>query len=77
MIVADKTGVLSKIAEAFADNDVSIDSVIQKKLEGNLAELVILTDKVLNRNMLNAKKQIADLEVVKEVKSLIRSEKEY
>lgn len=77
MVVLDKTRVLSKIAEAFADNDVSIDSMIQKKLEGNLAELVILTDKVLNKNMLKAKEEIANLEVVKEVKSLIRSEKEY
>ena len=77
MIVLDRTRVLSKITEAFADNDVSIDSVIQKKLENNLAELVILTDKVLNKNMMNAKVQIENLEVVKEIKSLIRSEKEY
>lgn len=77
IIVLDKTRVLSKITETFADNNVSIDSAIQKKLEGNLAELVILTDKVLNKNMLKAKEQIASLEVVKEIKSLIRSEKEY
>lgn len=77
MIVADKPGVLSKIADKFANNNVSIDSVIQKKLEGSLAELVILTDKVINKNMVKAKDDITNLEVVKEVKSLIRSEKEY
>lgn len=77
MVVADKTGVLAKIAEAFARNNVSIDSVIQRKLEEERAELVILTDKVLNKDLEKAKKEISDLDVVMEIKSVIRSEKEY
>ncbi len=77
MVVVDKTRVLSKIADAFADNNVSIDSVIQKKLPEGKAELVILTDRVLNKNMKSAKEQIENLDVVLEIKSVLNSEKEY
>ena len=76
MVVADRTGVLAQIAEAFARNNVSIDSVIQRKLENGRAELVILTDKVLNEDMERAKDEISSLEVVMEIKSVLRSEKE-
>lgn len=77
MVVVDKTRVLSKIADAFADNNVSIDSVIQRKLVGGQAELVILTDKVLHADMEKARKQIANLDVVIDIKTVLRSEKEY
>lgn len=77
MVVVDKTRVLSKIADAFADNNVSIDSVIQRKLPDGKAELVILTDQVLNKNMQSAKEQIENLDVVIEIKSVLRSEKEF
>ncbi|MDD2370764.1 MAG: homoserine dehydrogenase [Firmicutes bacterium] len=77
MVVVDKTRVLSKIADAFADNFVSIDSVIQKKLPDGKAELVILTDRVLNKNMQSAREQIENLDVVLEIKSVLNSEKEY
>lgn len=77
MVVVDKTRVLSKIADAFADNNVSIDSVIQRKLEGGQAELVILTDKVLHQGMEKAREQVANLDVVIDIKSVLRSEKEY
>ena len=77
MVVVDKTRVLSKIADAFADNNVSIDSVIQRKLPDGKAELVILTDRVVNKNMERAKEQIENLDVVIEIKSVLRSEKEY
>ena len=76
MIVADRTGVLAQIADAFARNNVSIDSVIQRKLEDGKAELVILTDKVLNQDMERAKEEISNLEVVMEIKSVLRSDKE-
>ncbi len=77
MVVVDKTRVLSRIADIFADNDVSIDSVIQKKLPDGKAELVILTDRVLNKDMRCARKQIENLDVVLEIKSVLNSEKEY
>ncbi len=77
MVVVDKTRVLSKIADAFASNNVSIDSVIQRKLPDGKAELVILTDRVLNKNMQSAREQIENLDVVIEIKSVLRSEKEY
>lgn len=76
MTVADETGVLSKIANVFAENNVSIDSVIQKKLDNNQAELVLLTDRVEEDNFMKAKAGIEDLEKVHCVTSILRAEKE-
>ena len=50
-----RQGVLSKIASVFAENNVSIDSVIQKKLVNNKAELVLLMDRVEEDNFMKAK----------------------
>ena len=76
MIVADETGVLSKIASVFAENNVSIDSVIQKKLVNNKAELVLLMDRVEEDNFMKAKDGIENLSTVDSVTSILRAEKE-
>ena len=76
MRVADETGVLSKIASVFAENNVSIDSVIQKKLDNKKAELVLLTDRVEENNFMKAKAEIENLSTVDSVTSILRAEKE-
>ena len=75
MIATDKTGVLSKIASVFAKNNVSIDSVIQKKLKNKKAELVLLTDRVKEGNFMKAKVKIESLNAVDSVNSILRLEK--
>lgn len=75
-VVKDQTGVLAQIAKVFADNNVSIDSVIQKKLTDNRAELVLLTDKVREENFMKAKDSLELLEDVLKVQSILRSEKD-
>jgi homoserine dehydrogenase len=71
--VADKPGVLASIAYIFGDNDVSLASVIQQT-SGKSAELVMITHKVLEKNLQEALKGIKELPVVNEVSNVIRVE---
>ena len=72
--VKDRPGVLASIAGVFGNTDVSLASVIQKRLEGDLAELVLITHKVEEANLRDALAVIEGLSVVAEVGSIIRVE---
>jgi homoserine dehydrogenase len=74
MCAVDKPGVLAKIAKAFGDSHVSLASVIQKRTRGNLAELVFVTHLVQERNLKQALRKIAKLNVVEKVYNVIRVE---
>jgi homoserine dehydrogenase len=76
MEAADQPGVLAKIAKAFGDHQVSLASVIQKGPRGKSAELVFITHLVREDNLRTALKMIEELEVVSEVRSVIRVEAE-
>jgi homoserine dehydrogenase len=60
----------------FGENDVSIDSVIQKKYCEGKADLVLITEKVQDRNLKKAIEQIKGLEPVHALENMIRVEKE-
>lgn len=70
----DKAKVLASIAEAFGDNNVSIESVLQKVLPDSTAEIVWLTHEADEPNTRRALAQISALPVVKEVCNWIRVE---
>lgn len=70
--VADRVGVLEKIAGVFAKNNVSINSVIQKAVFGENAEIVIITHEVLGKNIQSAVKEIEKLPVTVAVKNVLR-----
>jgi len=70
----DKAKVLASIAEAFGDNDVSIESVLQKVLPDSTAEIVWLTHEADEPNTRRALEQIRALPVVNEVCNWIRVE---
>ncbi|MBN2058634.1 MAG: homoserine dehydrogenase [Candidatus Saganbacteria bacterium] len=72
LLAPDRFGVLAGIARAFAGKKVSIAAVVQKETVGNLATIVILLDKVPEKNMRSALKVIARLPVVRKVCSVIR-----
>jgi len=72
--VKDRPGVLASIAGVFGNTNVSLASVIQKRLEGDLAELVLITHKVKEANLRDALAVIEGLSVVAEVSSVIRVE---
>jgi homoserine dehydrogenase len=75
MDVADKPGVLAKIAKVFGDNSVSIQSMIQKQLDvKNTARLIFITHDVLNKNMYESIVEIKKLNVVEDILNIIRVE---
>jgi len=74
MEVADRPGVLAKIAKAFGDNDVSLNSVIQKRLRDANAEVMFTTHLVREKNLKAAVQEIEHLDVVNEVTNVIRVE---
>ncbi|MCL6634871.1 MAG: homoserine dehydrogenase [Peptococcaceae bacterium] len=74
--VADRPGVLAGIAFVFGNNEVSLASVIQKHTTGQSAEIVLVTHRVLEKNLQDALKIIKELSTVHEVSSVIRVEGE-
>lgn len=72
--VINRPGVLAKIAGVFGDYGVSLESVLQKKTEGERAEIVWITSKVKESSFKKAIDFIQYLDVVNEVSSIIRVE---
>jgi len=68
----DKPGVLANIASVFGNNDVSIAQVVQKSRKDGVAELVIITDDVAEKNFNDAMTVFDGLSVVKEIAGVIR-----
>lgn len=74
ILAEDKPRVLAAIATEFANNDVSMESVIQKQCSDSVAEIVWLTHEAKEPNMKKALDSIKQLPVVKEISSWIRVE---
>lgn len=72
LFVENKPGVLAEIAGVFGNHNVSIASVIQKKALDKQAELVIITDAVIEKNIFDAMNKIKEFPILKEVSSMIR-----
>ena len=72
LLVEDKPGVLARIADTLGKNDVSIARVIQKNKIQELAELVVITDKVLEQNFADALVHIRKMETTREISTVIR-----
>ena len=70
--VEDRPGVLAGIASVFGNNNVSIAQVIQKNKSGDLAELVVITDTVLERHFQDALLVIREMSMVKEISAILR-----
>jgi homoserine dehydrogenase len=71
--VADKPGVLATIAQAFAAQGVSIQTVRQGGA-GNDAELVVVTHAASEKALGELVKDLSALEIVRKVESVIRVE---
>ncbi|MFM9414367.1 homoserine dehydrogenase [Peptococcus simiae] len=73
LTVKDSSGVLAQIGQAFGDANVSIAQVVQETLSAHdLADLVIITHSVKERNFRQALDAICNTEVVEKVESVIR-----
>ncbi len=74
LLVADMPGVLGAIATAFGDEGVSLNSVIQTRKVGDLAEIVAITHHVKHRRIERAQRTLSELPVVTKISSVIRVE---
>ncbi|MFQ5808563.1 MAG: homoserine dehydrogenase [Armatimonadota bacterium] len=72
MAVRDEPGVMGNIATIFGDENVSINSVIQRRSEGEVAEIVWETHLVSESAFQAALRRISDLDVVVATSSVIR-----
>lgn len=70
--VEDRPGVLANIASVLGNNSVSIAQVVQKSSNDGVAEIVIITDTVCEKNMNDALTVFDGLSVVKEISGVIR-----
>ena len=70
----DKPKVLASIASVFGDFDVSIESVIQRAIQGGEAEIVWVTHRAREANIRGALDVISRLSVVAGVHNWIRVE---
>lgn len=74
LLVSDQPGVLAAIAAAFAAQQVSLRTVVQKQRVGQFAELVLVTYNVPDSHMKMAIQTVAILPAVAEVCNVIRVE---
>lgn len=74
LLVADMPGVLGAIATAFGEEGVSLNSVIQTRKVGDLAEIVAITHHVKHRRIERANRTLASMPVVTRISSVIRVE---
>lgn len=68
----DKPGALAGLAGILGNNDVSIAQMVQKRGHDGIAELVIITDSVLERHFDNALTIASGMSELKEISSIIR-----
>lgn len=76
MLAEDKPGVLADVTRIFADKNISIEAVIQKEpQEGQTrVQLILLTSKVLEKNMNAAIAEVEKLSVIEGKVTRIRME---
>lgn len=73
LMAQDKPKVLAQIAEAFANSDISLDSVIQKRVtDDGLAEVVLITHIVPEADLQEALARINALDCVDCVAAMLR-----
>ncbi|MBM9461268.1 homoserine dehydrogenase [Nocardioides sp. zg-536] len=71
--VEDRAGVLAAVAHAFAEHEVSIQTVRQEG-RGNDAQLVVVSHEATDAALAATVEQLRDMEIVREVTSVMRVE---
>lgn len=74
MRVKDRPGVLGSIATIFGSEGVSIASVHQEDTDGELAEIVWVTHRTPEKNVMSALAALGNLAIVDEIPSALRVE---
>ncbi len=72
LLAYDRPGVFGALATAFGDEQVSLEVIIQKRNEGGIAEIVLVTHDVLEERFNRALKRILALPAIKPAHSVFR-----
>ncbi len=72
LLVEDKCGVVTAIAGAFAENQVSIAQIIQRQSKKGVAELVVITDSVKEGDLEKALETIKSQATTREISTVLR-----
>ena len=70
--VSDRTGVLAKITKIFEENNISVETMLQRPASANSANLLISTHIALEKDIQNMIKSIEALEFVNFTPVMIR-----
>lgn len=70
--VEDRPGVLASVTSVFGNNSVSIEQFIQKRKDGDLAEIVVITEQVVEHNFNDAVTILKTMDMIKEISAIIR-----
>ena len=74
MSVTDRPGVLAGIAGVFGNNDVSIDTVLQKGNREGMAELILITHMVKEKDLQDSLTVLKGMNIVGEINNVVRLE---
>jgi homoserine dehydrogenase len=70
--VKDEPGVFAKLATAFGDAKVSLDMIIQKRSDVNMAEIVLVTHGVSEGNFSKAVETLNAMPAIRSINSILR-----
>lgn len=69
----NKIGVIAALGHIFEGNKISVSSILQKGLkDDNTANIIVITEKCLEKDMQNAIKQLKNDDCINKINSLIR-----
>ncbi len=74
LIVDDKSGVLAQISNIFANNKISLSSVVQKNAKNKKAEIVIITHPSQEKKLRKSIEEMKKLKCIKGIPAIIRAE---
>ncbi|MDD4802351.1 MAG: homoserine dehydrogenase [Syntrophomonas sp.] len=74
MTVKDRPGVLAGIAGVFGNNDVSIATVLQKTSQEDMAELILITHTVKEKDLQDALTVLKGMSIVGKINNVVRLE---
>lgn len=71
-LTQDRPGVIGKLGTCFGNHGVSLESVVQTGIQGQLAEIVVVTHDVREGNFRSSLEEIRSLEAIHSIPSLLR-----
>jgi homoserine dehydrogenase len=72
LLVKDQPGVIGKLGLCFGNHDVSIESVVQIDMRGEVAEIVVVTHEVKESNFQTALDELRDDLQIQSIASVLR-----